>query len=377
VAESSAAHSNNFGLLRLAFAFFVIVSHSSELIDGDRSREPFTRLFGTISLGDFGVDGFFLVSGYLITQSFENSRTVWSYVWKRVLRIYPAFIAASLVCLLFVAPFSGVQLTTLTGGEWVKSFFRIILLSPPALPGAFSGQPHAALNGSMWTIAYEFRCYVLIAILGLLGVFRRRKVFLSISVASLLLAAFVPIDLTPPSLLYDLFGTLRESLRFTSLFLFGAVFYVYRDKIKYASTAVIVAAPVLIASLFNTQAAALAVPTLGGFLIFWFAFLPNTPRLNAVNRSTDVSYGTYLYAWPVQMLAVRYFPGISPVSVLLIATFFSVALAFLSWSFIEQPFLSLKRAPSRDAAARKTIRSSKEADKCPAISAEQNRRTEG
>jgi peptidoglycan/LPS O-acetylase OafA/YrhL len=377
VAESSAAHSNNFGLLRLAFAFFVIVSHSSELIDGDRSREPFTRLFGTISLGDFGVDGFFLVSGYLITQSFENSRTVWSYVWKRVLRIYPAFIAASLVCLLFVAPFSGVQLTTLTGGEWVKSFFRIILLSPPALPGAFSGQPHAALNGSMWTIAYEFRCYGLIAVLGLLGVFRRRKVFLSISVASLLLAAFVPIDLTPPSLLYDLFGTLRESLRFTSLFLFGAVFYVYRDKIKYASTAVIVAAPVLIASLFNTQAAALAIPTLGGFLIFWFAFLPNTPRLNAVNRSTDVSYGTYLYAWPVQMLVVRYFPGISPVSVLLIATFFSVALAFLSWSCIEQPFLSLKRAPLRDAAARKTICSSKEADKCPAISAEQNRRTEG
>jgi peptidoglycan/LPS O-acetylase OafA/YrhL len=376
VAESSAAHSNNFGLLRLAFAFFVIVSHSFELIDGDRSREPFTRLFGTISVGDFGVDGFFLVSGHLITQSFENSRTAWSYAWKRILRIYPGFIAASLVCLFFVAPFSGVQLTTLPGSEWVKSLVRMIALAPPALPGAFGGQPHAALNGSMWTIAYEFRCYVLIAILGLLGIFRRRAVFLSISVAVLLSAAFVPIDLNPPSPFYDLVGTLRESLRFSAMFLFGAVFHIYRDKVKYTGGAAIVVAAALIASLFNAQAATLAIPTLGGFVIFWLAFLPNTPRLNAINRSTDVSYGTYLYAWPVQMLLVRYFPGISPGLVMLAATFFSVALAFVSWFLIEKPFLSLKRVHSKDAAARKIIGSSKEADQYPAISAEQTRRTE-
>jgi peptidoglycan/LPS O-acetylase OafA/YrhL len=343
VVESSATRGNNFGLLRLAFALFVIVSHSSELIDGDRSREPLTRLFGTISLGDFGVDGFFLVSGYLITQSCETSRTVWSYIWKRVLRIYPGFIVASIVCLIFVAPFSGVDLIELPGGEWVKSLFRLILLFPPVLPGAFSGQPHPYLNGSMWTIAYEFRCYFLIAILGLLGFFRRRSLFLTISAATLVLAALLPIDFIPSGILYDLFGTLHESLRFTALFLFGAVFYLYRDKIGYPTFAAMIAAALLIASLFDARAAALAVPTLGGFLIFWFAFLPNTPRLNAINRSTDISYGTYLYAWPVQMLLVKFIPNISPMCVLLAATFFSIVLAFLSWFLVEKPFLSLKR----------------------------------
>ncbi len=359
MAESSAAHRNNFGLLRLSFAFIVIVSHSFELIDGDRSREPLTRLFGTISLGDFGVDGFFLVSGYLITQSFETSRTVWSYTWKRVLRIYPGFIVASLVCLIFVAPFSGVDLTKLPGSEWVKSSFRMILLSPPVLPGAFSGQPHAALNGSMWTIAYEFRCYVLIAILGLLGLLRRRPLFLTLSTITLLLAAFLPIDLQPVGVLYDFFGTLRESLRFTSIFLFGAVFYLYRDKVSYSTFGAMIAAALLIASLFDARTSALAIPTLGGFLIFWFSFLPNTARLNAINRSTDISYGTYLYAWPVQMLLVRFFPNISPMSVLLAATFFSGALAFLSWYLLEKPFLSLKRARLIGPVAHKKICSSK------------------
>jgi len=378
VAESSAARSNNFGLLRLTFAFFVIVSHSSELIDGDRSREPFTRLFGTISLGDLGVDGFFLVSGYLITQSFETSRTVWAYIWKRVLRIYPGFIAASLVCLIFVAPFSGVDLTAVPGDEWVKSLFRMILLSPPVLPGAFSGQPHAALNGSMWTIVYEFRCYVLIAILGLLSVFRRRFLLLIISILLVLAAAaFLSIDLNPQGILYGLFGTARESLRFISLFLFGAVFYLYRDKVRYPNMWAMIAAAFLIASLFNARAAALAIPTFGGFLIFWFAFLPNTPRLNAINRSTDISYGTYLYAWPVQMLLVEFIPDISPMSVLVSATFFSVVLAFLSWYLVEKPFLPLKRATLTGAAAEKIVCSSEGIDGQPAISVEQNRRTDG
>jgi peptidoglycan/LPS O-acetylase OafA/YrhL len=374
VAESSAARSNNFGLLRLVFAFFVIVSHSFELIDGDRSREPLTRLFGTISLGDFGVDGFFLVSGYLITQSFETSRTVWSYIWKRVLRIYPGFIAASLVCLIIVAPFSGIDLTRLPGSAWVKSLIRMLLLSPPVLPGAFSGQPHAGLNGSMWTIAYEFRCYVLIAILGLLGLFRGRSQFLIISTATLLLAAVLPVDFIPSGVLYDFFGTLRESVRFISLFLFGAVFYLYRDKVSYSNIGAMIAAAFLIGSLFDARAAALAIPTLGGFLIFWFAFLPNTPRLNAINRSTDISYGVYLYAWPVQMLLVKFFPGISPMSVLLAATFFSVGLAFLSWYLVEKPFLSLKRAAFAGAAAHKNISSrDREADRYSEISVEKRR----
>jgi peptidoglycan/LPS O-acetylase OafA/YrhL len=104
--DADQPHRNNFGLLRLIFAMCVLVSHSIELVDGNRSREPLTFIFGTLSLGELGVDGFFLVSGYLIAQSFENSASVLLYLGKRILRIYPAFVVAFVLSIVVVGPLS-------------------------------------------------------------------------------------------------------------------------------------------------------------------------------------------------------------------------------------------------------------------------------
>jgi peptidoglycan/LPS O-acetylase OafA/YrhL len=82
---------NNFGFLRLLFALLVIVSHSPTLIDGDNSRELWNETFGSFTFGGVAVDGFFLISGYLITKSFESSKTIADYLAKRILRIYPGY----------------------------------------------------------------------------------------------------------------------------------------------------------------------------------------------------------------------------------------------------------------------------------------------
>ena len=95
---------NNFGALRLLFAALVIVSHSPELVDGNRSREVLTRVFGTMSFGEVAVDGFFLVSGYLISMSFARSRTTLSYLEKRVGRIVPGYLVAFSICSFVIAP---------------------------------------------------------------------------------------------------------------------------------------------------------------------------------------------------------------------------------------------------------------------------------
>ena len=157
---------NNFGVLRLVFAALVIISHSPELVDGNRSRELLTRLFGTLSFGEVAVDGFFLVSGYLITKSFAERPDWYSYVTKRVLRIFPGYTIAFWVCIIIIAPLAGHSGSSFR--NFSHNLLRNITLSQPDIPDVFNGMPFPALNGAMWTIPYEFRCYLAVLVGGLL-----------------------------------------------------------------------------------------------------------------------------------------------------------------------------------------------------------------
>jgi peptidoglycan/LPS O-acetylase OafA/YrhL len=341
--DAAPSHRNNFGLLRLIFAMFVLVSHSIEMVDGNRSREPLTYIFGTLSLGELGVDGFFLVSGYLITQSFENSASLFSYLLSRVLRIYPAFMVAFALSIIIVGPLSGADMNALRGAGWIMQLFYMLLLAVPILPNAFAGLHYPFLNGAMWTIPYEFSCYLFIPIFGLLSELWRRRILVFSLMVLLLISAFIPIGSNAFTLPSNFSGPPKDAVRFASLFLSGAAFYIFRDNISYRNDLAIIAAIALLGSLFNHATEELAMGTLGGYLIFWFSFLKSAPRLNRINNETDVSYGIYLYAWPIQNLLIKFVPGITPLLVMILTTISAVALAILSWNLIEKPSLSLKR----------------------------------
>jgi peptidoglycan/LPS O-acetylase OafA/YrhL len=342
MAIASTPHRNNFGLLRFIFAMCVLVSHSIELVDGNRSREPLTYIFGTLSLGEFGVDGFFLVSGYLITQSFENSVSLLSFLWKRVLRIYPAFIVAFVLSIVVVGPLSGADMNALRGTGWIRQIIQMLFLGVPLLPNAFADLHYPSLDGAMWTIPYEFSCYLIIGILGLFGMLRRRWIIGFAVIVLLLVSAFFHIGNSAFKLPPNFAGTPNDAVRFASLFLCGTAFYVFRDAIPYRNDLAGIAATALFAFLFNHATEELAMRTLGGYLIFWFAFLKRTPRLNRINNKTDISYGTYLYAWPIQSLLIKFVPGITPLPIVILTTIFAASLAYFSWRLIEKPSLSLK-----------------------------------
>src|SRR5215468_1030364 len=90
--QATPVHGDQFNLLRLWLAGAVLFSHCFELIDRGRIREPLDRLFHTFSAGDLAVDGFFVLSGYLILQSWTNDPHAGRYLARRALRIYPAFL---------------------------------------------------------------------------------------------------------------------------------------------------------------------------------------------------------------------------------------------------------------------------------------------
>jgi peptidoglycan/LPS O-acetylase OafA/YrhL len=330
---------NNLGALRLFFAVLVILSHSPELIDGDRSREILTRVFGTLSFGGLGVDGFFLISGYLITKSFQESPSVGGYVLKRVLRIYPGYLAAYLLCVLVLGPLVGAQVSKLSSARVLA---EILTLHGPGI-SAFPGSAYPVLDGAMWTIAYEFRCYLLVMAAGLAGLLSKRSIIAFWTSLMLLLSALDPnIWNWVPAPLEALLGQPNLSAKFVGVFGCGALFYLYRDRLRFEATLALAAGCGLISLMFWASLAEAAVATLGGYVLFWFAFRVKWPSIASIGSDVDISYGVYLYAWPIQKLLIWSIPGISPWLVFAETTAIAGLLGLASWWLVEQPALSFK-----------------------------------
>jgi peptidoglycan/LPS O-acetylase OafA/YrhL len=321
----------------------VIISHSAEMIDGDRSREPLTRLFGTLSFGGFGVDIFFLISGYLITKSYLSSGNLYYFI-KRTNRIYPGFLVAYLISIVVVAPLAGIRLMSLTPAEWGDTIYRAFRLGAPGLAGAFASEHYHFLNAPMWTISYEFRCYLFVMLIGALGIYKRRTAFLALPAVFLGLYIFVfygpKLSLGTNFVTQLLIGDLDSFFRFMFVFACGASFYLFEDKIKYTGMGAIVSTLALVACMFSAKLAEPALCTLGAYSLFYLAF--KAKHVN-INNSYDISYGVYLYAWPISALTILYYPAITPVYLFCSTLLLALAAGTASWFLIEKPASRLLR----------------------------------
>lgn len=352
-ADKDSSKSNNFGSIRLALASLVILSHSPELIDGNNSREILTNIFGTISFGELAVDGFFIVSGFLIAKSFRDS-SLSAYFAKRIVRIYPGFLVCFALCAFVLAPLV-VGAGALMPVTVIAGFGEAIRLRPPLAAGGFPDVAFASLNGSLWTIAHEFRCYVIAAVCGLLGLYRPsgKWIFLALTAFLLVVTAVLAADLALP--FPTAVSARAAAIRLTGMFFVGTCFFLFRDYIAFPKWAGVFSAAMLLVALFSPPLAELAVATFGAYLIFWIAYAIPVGRLEAFTRKQDLSYGIYLYAWPIQNSFI-YWLGIQNHLLLSAITLvIAAAMASLSWRFVEKPAQDAMRS-FRSSGPRKTLR---------------------
>jgi len=343
---------NNFDFIRLALAVLVIFSHSYPIATATESNEPMALLTRhQATAGDLAVDLFFIISGFLITASFERSSTLASYMKKRVARIYPGFIVAMLFCAFFVLPMSGGHLLKTSAASQFADFsLQTLRLQEFHYAGAFANNPAPGpINGSTWSIQYEFWCYIGVVVLGIAGILRSNRLMIALFSGSIMLGVLFAIFKWTPGgkMIGIIFGYPPFWARLLPMYLAGMVFYRMRTHIKLTRKWIVWACALLVVAAQIPYGWPLLFPVVGAYLVLALAYHPAL-RLHGWSRYGDFSYGTYLYAFPIQQLVMqRIGPEGSPVVLFILATPATLVCAIASWHGVERWFLQRAHKPAK------------------------------
>lgn len=331
---------NNYLLIRFVAASLVIFSHSYHLT-GDINSEPLLRKLHFIDFSAIAVAIFFVASGFLISQSFDSRRNLFAFLEARILRIFPALI----LTVLFTVMVVGAWATTLPLGDYFRNpetmlyiANNIKLNTQYTLPGVFHNNLFPdGVNGALWTLRLEFQMYLLVAVLGVLGILKSKWRF-----NLLVISCFALYLWRPTSAFFILPEWALPHLKLIGCFVLGMLAYVNRAYVplSFAVGAGLVA-----------LAAMSAVSGLSWFmysfyiavayLTFLFAYHP-VLRMDWFNRFGDYSYGLYVFGFPIQQSLVYLLGQPSPLQLFGLAFPLTLIMAMLSWRFIEKPALNLK-----------------------------------
>lgn len=339
-------HDNNFNFLRFWLAWVVIVSHSFELIDGNRSRELLTQAFGTYSFGEFAVNAFFLMSGFFITQSWMSTPRFGDFMKKRLLRLLPGFTVAVLISVFIVGPLGSPD-------YWSNfphaSFWPGLLVLRFDSPYSFDGWPYPQINGPLWTLHYEYVCYWLVAAFGLLRWLSSRTLMWGAFVLCLLAylaVLYIGLDGYRPQTQAGFWAwTLGgRYIRLFAFFLAGVVWYHERQRLAVSGRWALLAAVFCVLAFSNPYGAAIAMTLPFAWVLHYLGYR-SMPALRLF-QPVDLSYGMYLYAWPIQKLLLYYGVTRDPWVLTGMTTVLCVMAAWISWHAVEKPFLKLKPRPA-------------------------------
>lgn len=324
---------NNFDYLRLVAAIAVIVSHTFSVVG---MQEPATPFFLT-TYGGLGVDVFMMISGFLVTKSWFKTENIFIFLKARFLRIFPALFVMIFLTVFVMGPI----VTSIQLNEYFKNVdtYKYFLSDSVfyirySLPGVFTDNPlKFTVNGSIWTLRFEFALYFVLAFLGITGLLKRK--FVSLLVFSVLLTLTVIANTIQ----------LNHLIYLPCYFMVGVVFYLYKDSIPLKGSYACICLLVFIISSFIGGLNGPMFIIFGSYLMFYIALTPSI-QLPHLTKIGDFSYGLYIYAFPVQQMVAWFYKGrLGYAQDLVFTLIFTGILAFLSWHLIERRALNLKNRP--------------------------------
>jgi len=339
LAEQFDPRRNGLNAVRLGLAAAVIVWHSAPVTGTPVPWAPVRHLGGSL-----WVDAFFAISGFLITRSWMRNPRVGSYLRARALRILPAFYVCLLLTAFVIAPLAvRAQGQTLAASDSLHYVLANSLLRVQqyGIAGTPTDVPFPGVwNGSLWTLWWEALCYLGIVAIGLLGLLKRSRLTIAV-----LFGLFWCAELAVTLGVLDRYE-FRMGARFGLMFTAGALMLVFADKIRVRPRYVALAAVGLLPAAFLSDYRLVAAP-LVAYCALALGAMMTAPRWRFTQ---DLSYGTYVYAFPLQQLLACLGLATLPVAAFAgLSIAVTLPLAAASWFLVERPALRLKRrrAPDR------------------------------
>lgn len=322
--------------------------------------------------GWLGVDLFFVLSGFLITdiliRTVGKPGYLRNFYGRRVLRIFPLFYLALIICLLILPRFSSLGLETTYYSEnqfWIWTYLQNWLF-------IFKEPYGDKILLHTWSLAVEEQFYLVWPLLIL--IIRSPKHLLFVMLGILAAAGFAR---------YLVWINQVEDLAYSSLYTFTridglcigsmvALLQQIRPGFlkKYTSLIVFLMAAVNFGFYFLNHRSGFTLPYLAfaGYTTFavLFGLLvyeaidsgPNLIRRILDNRPLKffgrISYGLYVWHWPVYLLFFDYFRNrihdrmagsfrTSEWCSGVIVTGIAIICSMISYRFFEKPFLALKK----------------------------------
>ncbi|MCL9998908.1 MAG: acyltransferase [Erythrobacter sp.] len=332
-----------FETLRLVAASAVVLHHSMK-IEHDIVRDDWLFQFsgGYTQLGLLAVSVFFALSGFLVTPGLAKTGNVIGYLSRRFMRIMPLLATVVLLTALAIGPL----VSALPAAEYYASpvtwryLKTVTTFLSLQLPGVTDYDGGNTINGPIWTLNFEWMCYLLLAGLAAVKVLARRWLFLGIYVLAMLALFFGP----DPAAAGDAW---RRTFMFLFLFGYfgaGVLLYLFNDVVRWSPWLMLAALAVL-TGVYATPFDYIFAPILTAYLVVGIGLIrfPETPLTTGV----DLSYGVYLSHSVILMVLMNVYPFQSWPALFAVCLALSYATAFLTWRFVESPGLRHKDLPER------------------------------